>query len=70
MDVINITPYEAELAAGALESIARKNRKIGFIDIAVSQDVAADKFSALAGKLRADKLDGLTFCIPSKGVQA
>jgi len=69
MDVIKITPYEAEMAVGALEAIAKQNRKIGFIDIAVGQDQAADKFSALAGKLRADKREGLEF-IPAKGVQA
>lgn len=80
MDVIKITPLQAEMAADALREIARQNRGCGFDGIAAGQTVLAGKFDALAGKLRADKREALEFehprkegeqeFIPAKGVQA
>ncbi|WP_290516887.1 hypothetical protein [Alcanivorax sp.] len=78
MDVIKITPEELRITADELRTTARLLLEPFPLDAypgegallrAEAYRAAADKFSALADKLEADKREALEF-IPAKGVQA
>ena len=75
MDVIKITPEELRITAAELRDAALFLSR-GFVGEGVklkaeSLRIIAEKYSALADKLDADKLDAMTFCAAKvEGVQA